>query len=51
MIEVLIITTLAITLQYVNVSDQHVYTLNVHTVKCQIYFKKNNSKINFKRKE
>lgn len=38
--ELLIITTMAIILLYLNVSNEHVVYLNLYNVVCQIYFNK-----------
>ena len=45
MIGVLANTTVVIILQYINVANPHVSTLNINTVKCQLYLKINFFKI------
>ena len=43
--EVLAKAMVVIILQYISVSNQHVYTLNLHKVICQLYFNKAGKKI------
>ena len=40
MIELLTVMTVAVILQYINASNQHLNTLNLQNVICEMYFNK-----------